>query len=299
MIRPAVGQTDSTAANPEVKAITERIEAKVASGKKSAADLASEWAEFDALIARLAGAPEEAAQAAMAKAILHLTALGDQTAALKLLAEVSDRFPGTQTADTAAKWHERLSPEGRNRIQAQLAANKAKLAELVGAPAPELDILWSSRPGLSKLDDLLGQVVVLDFWATWCAPCIAAFPKIRKEVAHFRNSPVVYLGVTSLQGRIINLTSQQIEVKDDPKREYALTVEFMKKHDMTWDILFSRQKVHNPDYLADTGIPSVAIIAPDGTVRHAGLNPNTPGVDIEGKIVEVLKEFNLPVPASL
>jgi len=298
MIRPAAGKGDAAVVNPEIKAITDRIEAKVAAGKKTATDLAPELLEFDALIARLAGQPEEAARAALSKAILHLSTLADEPAALKLLAEVRDRYAGTQTAEAAAKWLERLSPEGRNRMQAQLAVNKEKLKTLLGAPAPEIDFVWSSRAGLKKLSDLRGKVIVLDFWATWCGPCIAVFPQIREDVAHFKDSPVAFLGVTSLQGRVNNLAAKQIDVKGDPEREYALTSDFMKKHGMTWDVVFSTQKVHNPDYLADTGIPSVSIIAPDGTVRHAGLNPNFPGMDIVGKVTAILKEFNLPVPMA-
>jgi hypothetical protein len=84
-------------------------------------------------------------------------------------------------------------------------------------------------------------------------------------------------------------------VKDDPAREYALTAEFMKKHDMTWDVVFSKAAVFNPDY-AVKSIPNIVIIAPDGKVRHAGLSPNNPDVDIAGKITALLQEFGLPVP---
>ena len=72
---------------------------------------------------------------------------------------------------------------------------------------------------------------------------------------------------------------------------------FMKEKDMTWDVAFSDQDVFNPDY-GIAGIPYVAIIAPDGTVRHAGLNPLVPGTDIVGKVEAILQEFKLPVPAK-
>jgi hypothetical protein len=44
------------------------------------------------------------------------------------------------------------------------------------------------------------------------------------------------------------------------------------------------------------GIPFLAIIAPDGTVRHAGLHPGDPAADVAGKIKAILQEFKLPLP---
>ena len=46
------------------------------------------------------------------------------------------------------------------------------------------------------------------------------------------------------------------------------------------------------------GIPFLAIIAPDGTVRHVGLHPGDPEADVAGKIEAILREFKLPVPAK-
>jgi thiol-disulfide isomerase/thioredoxin len=171
------------------------------------------------------------------------------------------------------------------------------MAALIGHPAPELHFTWASKDGLKTLSALKGQVVVLDFWATWCGPCIASFPQVREHVARFKNSPVTFIGVTSLQGRVSNLEAAPIDTKGDAAKETSLMPAFMKKHDMTWNVAFSAEEVFNPAYNIE-GIPFLAIIAPDGTVRHAGLHPGDPAADIGGKIEALLKEFKLPAPSA-
>ncbi len=299
LVSPAFSQTAAPAASPvvtEMRAIVAQVREKMKAGKPSATDLAPELAAFDALLAQHPEKNEDTAQVALMKASLYLQVLGDEETAKKNFAAVVADFPGTRTAANAARALESLTPEAKAKAQAEQEAREAKLAALIGAPAPGLDFTWSSRAGLTKLSDLRGHVVVLDFWATWCGPCIASFPQVREKVEHFKGSPVVVLGVTSLQGYVANL-GPRIDTKGDPQKEYDLMPRFMKEKDMTWDVAFSQQQVFNPDY-AIRGIPYVAIIAPDGTVRHAGLHPGDRSADISGKIEALLKEFNLPLPAA-
>lgn len=271
---------DNSAA--ELDALVARIQTKLRAGKNTAADLAAEAADFAALRAKSRGKdPEVAAKIAYHEYTFQLDVLKDRRAAMELRKELEtthrDYLAGTSIAREF---------EMRERYEKA----KAEQARLVGRPAPELNFIWSSREGLSKLSALRGKVVVLDFWATWCGPCVATFPQIRELVDHYKEADVVVLGVTSLQGYVAGLTPARIETKDDPQKEFATTSEFMKAKEMTWPVVFTDERVFNPQYSV-TGIPHMAIIAPDGTVRHNGLHPGMPHADKLQKIDAILAEF--------
>jgi thiol-disulfide isomerase/thioredoxin len=271
----------------DLKTLVERIQTKLRDNKRSAAELAPEITAFDALVEKYQGKKsEDVAEISSVRASFHLSVLGDQEKGKALFKQVKADFPGTKAAATSDRMLEMAERTAK--------ANEAKAA-LVGKAAPELNFIWSSRTGLTKLSELKGKVVVLDFWATWCGPCITSFPEVRELVAHYKDAEVVVLGVTSIQGRVVNLERTPIDTRGDPKKEMDLMPAFMKAKEMTWDVVFSQEEVFNPAY-GVTGIPHMTIIAPDGTVRHNGMHPATPHPEKTAKINPILKEFGLKVP---
>ncbi len=188
---------------------------------------------------------------------------------------------------------ERLA--GYLRRQAQVLNGAYARGQLVGHEAPALHFAWTnSKDTLTTLADLKGKVVVLDFWATWCGPCVGSFPKIWEVADHYSGSAVAIVGVTSLQGRHIG-PGGPVDCEGDPEKEYSLMEEYIGQKDINWTIAFSEEEVFNPEY-GVSGIPHMVILDAEGKVRFRGLHPAGPFEEKADKIDSLLKEAGLPCP---
>ena len=286
---PAAAQAANAEPKAELDALVARVQEKLRAGEKTSAALAPELAEFAALRERHAESnPAAAARIALLEYSLVRDVLKDnaRAAGLQQLLETKYRshVQGTRLGQELA-------------MQVEMEKVREQQKALIGQRAPDLAFIWSSDPAFKKLSDLRGKVVVLDFWATWCGPCIATFPQIRELAAHYRNADVVVLGVTSIQGSVSGLEPDRINTRGDTAKEFKLTAEFMKQKEMTWPVVFTAERVFNPDF-GVRGIPHMAIIAPDGTVRQNGLHPSMPHREKIQMVDALLKEFGKTIPAA-
>jgi hypothetical protein len=249
-------------------------------------DFTAELAAFDALIAHYEGKKTpQVAQIIIAKATSLALAMWDFEAADQLLAQLIRDFPNTSFSSEAEKMRAVIE-----RMPTKLAT--PSLRKIVGQPAPPLDFLWCSRPDVKSLADFNGKVVVLCFWATTSPQSVKAFDHLKFVADHYAGFPVEMLNVTSIQGRVVGLESKPIDTAGKPDKEISLLKKYVTAKKITWPVALSRQPAVNADY-GLTEIPSVTIIAPDGTVRENGLNPNMP---LRIRIEPLLREFNLPSP---
>ena len=65
-----------------------------------------------------------------------------------------------------------------------------------GDPRPEISVHRLDDGQVIPWEDMEGEVIVIDFWATWCAPCVEAFPDLNELAEHFADQPVRFVSVT-------------------------------------------------------------------------------------------------------
>ncbi|PQO47723.1 TlpA family protein disulfide reductase [Blastopirellula marina] len=168
-----------------------------------------------------------------------------------------------------------------------------RLAELVGKPAaPLLAKAWVNGAPLTD-EELKGKVVLLDFFAIWCGPCIASFPHIREWNEHYADKGLVVIGVTGYYGydwdeeKKRPMRSQE-EVS--PETEQAMLQKFAASHELKYPIAVDPEK-NLSKYYAVSAIPQVVVIDREGLVQLVQVGSGDASAKaIEAKIKELLGE---------
>jgi len=152
--------------------------------------------------------------------------------------------------------------------------------ELLGEKAPELSIdKWLSGK-TQKLADFQGKVIMIDFWATWCGPCIAAFPTLSRWQDKYRDQGLEIVGVTRYYG-VAN--GRNI---DEPG-ELSFLKAFVKTQRLPYDSVVSKENDNHAYYGANT-LPTAVLIDRKGIVRYITAGTNSTRDDETLKMIETL-----------
>jgi thiol-disulfide isomerase/thioredoxin len=167
-------------------------------------------------------------------------------------------------------------------IQRALQRKQNQL-RLQGEIAPEITVAkWIEQTPL-KISGLRGHVVLLDFWATWCGPCLAAFPHLREWHEKYKDRGLVILGITTYYGRG---EGHQMT----PAEEFNYLERFKKQYNIPYGVGVTDTDDNHRVY-GVSAIPTAVLIDRQGVIRllttgSGGGNETT----IEAAIEKLLEE---------
>jgi len=118
---------------------------------------------------------------------------------------------------------------------------------LVGKPAPDFSLEQLGGKTF-RLTEAKGKVVLLDFWATWCGPCLQAMPQVEKVAEEFRNQGVILIAVN---------------LQESPKEITAM----LERHKLNPTVALDKDGRVAEKYQA-SAIPQTVIIDREGNVAR-------------------------------
>ena len=208
---PSMRAAEAADAKAELKELVTKINGKLRGDNKTEAGLAAELKEFDALLEKHKGEKtDDVAQILLMKAMLYLQVFDDEEKGIPMLKQLKTSFPDTKQAKSVDQILES--------IEKQAASKEIQRSLAVGKVFPDFDEKDLNGKPLS-IANYKGKVVLIDFWATWCGPCVAELPNVKKAYDKYHSKGFEIIGI-SLDSDKAKLTS------------------FLEREHMTWQQYF-------------------------------------------------------------
>ena len=177
-----------------------------------------------------------------------------------------------------------LPLEGQRADAIQRLKKRERHYKLLGEQALEFTAVDKWFPGSPvSMSDLKGKVVLLDFWATWCAPCFEAFPHLIEWHSDLGEKGLVILGVTRYYGR------DESRPVDEPG-ELEFLKRFKAKQKLPYDFVVGKDQTNQLAYGA-VSLPTAVLIDRRGVIRYIEAGTSSSRVeDLREMIHKLLAE---------
>ena len=131
------------------------------------------------------------------------TALGECQIPFEQIYELRFGFYATKAVDVPfADWVVKLAPAPKLETGADGEVGSELIfgssSPLIGTTPQAVTLMMLDETKIS-LEEMRGKIIVLDFWATWCAPCVKAIPDLTSAVDQFTEDEVLFVAVNQLE----------------------------------------------------------------------------------------------------
>ena len=175
-----------------------------------------------------------------------------------------------------------------------------RLAALIGSDSAPLKIEDSVNGDPLTDADLKGKVVLLDFWAVWCGPCVATFPHLIEWHEKYSEKGLVIIGLTNYYGYMWDNEAGRPKKPargEEPathEQEQEMLAKFAEMHNLHHRIAIQSDR-SLPEFYVVTGIPHVVVIDQDGKVQLMRVGSGEKNAkDVGAKIDELLGGNDAP-----
>ena len=168
------------------------------------------------------------------------------------------RFDNWRFDKAAADEFKIVTAVGAEQVAQFYAASQEPPHPMVGEQAKNFDLALLGGEKMELGAHKGKDIVVLDFWATWCRPCQVSLPKTMQIIEQFKGKGVVFYGV--------NLREQEGQIR-----------EFLEKAGLKFTVALDRAGETADAYRVE-GIPHMVIVGKQGKVQsvHVGADPGAP-----------------------